>query len=44
MGKFCKKCGMPLRDTAKFCPSCGQKVEEVNEKKTLVERVKNNDT
>ena len=44
MGKFCKKCGMPLRDTTKFCPSCGQKVEEVNEKKTLVERVRNNDT
>ena len=44
MGKFCKKCGMPLRDTTKFCPSCGQKVEEADEKKTLVERVRNNDT
>ena len=44
MGQFCKKCGTPLRDTAKFCPSCGQKVEEADEKKTLVERVRNNDT
>ena len=44
MGQFCKKCGTPLRDAAKFCPSCGQKVEEADEKKTLVERVRNNDT
>ena len=44
MGQFCKKCGTPLRDAAKFCPSCGQKVEEEGEKKTLIERVKNNDT
>ena len=44
MEKFCKKCGTPLRDAAKFCPSCGQKVEEADEKKTLVERVRNNDT
>ena len=44
MGQFCKKCGKPLRDAAKFCPSCGQKVEEADEKKTLVERVRNNDT
>lgn len=38
MGQFCKKCGTPLRDAAEFCPSCGQKVEEADEKKTLVER------
>ena len=44
MGQFCKKCGTPLRDASKFCPSCGQKVEEADEKKTLVERVRNNDT
>ena len=36
MGQFCKKCGKPLRDAAKFCPSCGQKVEEADEKKTMV--------
>ena len=44
MGKFCGKCGTPLRDTAKFCPNCGQRVKAVKEERSLVERVKNNDT
>lgn len=28
---FCKNCGNPLKDGAKFCGKCGAKVEEVSE-------------
>ena len=27
---FCNNCGTPMPDTAKFCPKCGTKVEQVN--------------
>ena len=23
---FCRKCGTPIQDNAKFCPKCGEKV------------------
>lgn len=26
MAKFCKQCGRPLRENAKFCPACGATV------------------
>ena len=28
MGKICPKCGKELRETARFCTSCGTKLEE----------------
>ena len=31
MSKVCKNCGSPLSDYAIFCPSCGNKVEDVAE-------------
>lgn len=30
--KQCKKCGTILNDTGKFCPNCGEKIEEQTEK------------
>lgn len=30
---YCKNCGLELDDSAKFCPSCGQQVEEVEQPK-----------
>ena len=27
----CKKCGKPINDKAKFCPYCGEKIEESSE-------------
>ena len=30
MNNFCKQCGAPLKDNAKFCSACGTKVETEN--------------
>ncbi len=35
MGRKCENCRYELKDSAKFCPNCGKKVEV---KKTVVEK------
>ena len=39
MGRKCDNCGYEVRDSAKFCPNCGKKVES---KKQKNEKVTNN--
>lgn len=29
MGRKCGNCGYELRESAKFCPNCGRKVEDI---------------
>ncbi|WP_244834528.1 YARHG domain-containing protein [Clostridium sp. BJN0001] len=38
--KYCKKCGSPLRENAKFCAKCGAKVEQDTAKKEYEDAAK----